>query len=49
MALNAAIHHFHQDMDNPRIANLLLKNGNNGFPPTSKLPAAAAAARTTAL
>jgi hypothetical protein len=39
MALNAAIHHSHQpppleDMDDPRIANLLLKNGN-GFSQSS--------------
>ena len=31
MALNAAIHHSHQDMDDLRITNLLLKNGNSNF------------------
>jgi hypothetical protein len=36
MALNAAasVHHSHHDMDYPRIANLLLKNGN-GFSQSS--------------
>jgi hypothetical protein len=36
MSLNAAVsvHHSHHDMDDPRIANLLLKNGN-GFSQSS--------------
>jgi hypothetical protein len=37
MALNAAtsVHHSHHDMDNPRIANLLLNKNGNGFSQSS--------------